>query len=632
MATTAELAEEDLELYGEPVPESPVKAGKEESGQVKDESLPGEQNASNGIPDDPPHPITGQKETASQAAQCAPDSIKTDDGEKGALGTVRDETGGSNGTLEEVPQENQLSGNDDKTMAQKIEKNADNGDNQKDTNTGENGDEEEGEEEEEEEEESEDDDFDVILNVDDADVASRPANTSFGSIGKVRLGTNKWQRPGYVPPERVIGNSSQGAARTGGLLSMLPTPTMQVGNAQKSVYDLEIGKLTEKPWLDAKADLTDYFNYGFTEETWKLYCERQKQMRLEVSMLAKIKTVDGNKTQAGNTVRTVNPSPVKPSQTQQHAPRGRPTGQDQAIAAPNTKLPQQPPMPPPGMMPPPMPPQGGMPPMPNIPGNMRNPPGNMPVMPPNMPFPFHPSDPAGKGRGFTPPFPSYPPMQNGQRNENMKNNMFPFYPGMPGFPGMGMPMPGTVPPPGMGRGDGTGRGFPGQMAMGNNQQPQDKHGSRISPGRHGPQDENQNTDGRRRSGQGHQSSRFGNAQGAQMKHQGRHDHDGRRQRWVDNRGHGDRRQDFDRHGGDGGHGGRRGYEDRGYGDRNQDRRRWNDNREEGYDNRRRGGGYDGQRMSDNRRDFDRDRERGRDYRKRPSSARDFDDDRKRTRR
>mmetsp|Transcript_6265 Transcript_6265/g.11168 ORF Transcript_6265/g.11168 Transcript_6265/m.11168 type:complete len:97 (+) Transcript_6265:477-767(+) len=36
---------------------------------------------------------------------------------------------------------------------------------------------------------------------------------------------------------------------------------------------------------------TEYFNYGFTEETWKLYCERQLQMRLESTMLAKIKTV-----------------------------------------------------------------------------------------------------------------------------------------------------------------------------------------------------------------------------------------------------------------------------------------------------------------------------------------------------
>ena len=29
------------------------------------------------------------------------------------------------------------------------------------------------------------------------------------------------------------------------------------------------------------ADLTDYFNYGFTEETWAQYCDRQRRIRSE---------------------------------------------------------------------------------------------------------------------------------------------------------------------------------------------------------------------------------------------------------------------------------------------------------------------------------------------------------------
>ena len=28
------------------------------------------------------------------------------------------------------------------------------------------------------------------------------------------------------------------------------------------------------------ADLSDYFNYGFNEDTWKTYCEKQKRMRI----------------------------------------------------------------------------------------------------------------------------------------------------------------------------------------------------------------------------------------------------------------------------------------------------------------------------------------------------------------
>lgn len=28
------------------------------------------------------------------------------------------------------------------------------------------------------------------------------------------------------------------------------------------------------------ADLSDYFNYGFNEETWKAYCEKQRRLQL----------------------------------------------------------------------------------------------------------------------------------------------------------------------------------------------------------------------------------------------------------------------------------------------------------------------------------------------------------------
>ena len=36
------------------------------------------------------------------------------------------------------------------------------------------------------------------------------------------------------------------------------------------------------------ADITDYFNYGFTEDTWKQYCEKQRRMRMEPQLHKKI--------------------------------------------------------------------------------------------------------------------------------------------------------------------------------------------------------------------------------------------------------------------------------------------------------------------------------------------------------
>lgn len=528
--------------------------------------------------------------------------------------------------------------------------------------------EESGSEEDDDDDDDDQDDFDVVLNCEDVETTQRPGGPSFGgSIGKVRLPSNKWQRPGYVPPERVIGNAAQTGLRTGGVLSMLPSPTMQIGISQKSVYDLEIGKLTEKPWLERGADLSDYFNYGFSEDTWKLYCERQMQMRLEASMLAKIKTVDGNKntnTASNRTVPQVNQKNM-PSQ-QNGGARVQGSGTTPARSGTQIKVP---PPPPTGQVPPP-PPGLGVPPgaLPGMPGMMKMP--NMPNMPnmpkmplpnmPNMPpFPFQPGMQNGKGGGFQ-PFPPFPPMPNNQRQGDGKNpNMFPFP-----FPGMPMP-PGGL-PPGMGRGANQGRGFPGQLQTPQNLQQQGPKGMRPQQGHNksGLQDsaqgrgvKRQASDGASRFSSGGQGgpgkpsvhpSRQGLVQGHQ---QGQHRQGGNqggqqdddRRRWNGNRGMGDRRQGYERPGNErGGHSGgqshgggdqrgRSGYDDR-YGDRGHDRRRsggW----EDGQERRRGGGGYDSQRYSEQRRDYDRDRDRDRDhYRKRGGSGRDYDDDRKRARR
>jgi hypothetical protein len=39
----------------------------------------------------------------------------------------------------------------------------------------------------------------------------------------------------------------------------------------------------DKPWRKPGADITDYFNYGFTEESWIAYCMKQKRIRAENS-------------------------------------------------------------------------------------------------------------------------------------------------------------------------------------------------------------------------------------------------------------------------------------------------------------------------------------------------------------
>ncbi|KAI3646406.1 hypothetical protein MP228_009334 [Amoeboaphelidium protococcarum] len=47
--------------------------------------------------------------------------------------------------------------------------------------------------------------------------------------------------------------------------------------------DLDIPD-SEKGWMKPGADVTDYFNYGFTEDTWRLYCIKQRELRDELAI------------------------------------------------------------------------------------------------------------------------------------------------------------------------------------------------------------------------------------------------------------------------------------------------------------------------------------------------------------
>ncbi|XP_077301400.1 uncharacterized protein LOC143921974 [Arctopsyche grandis] len=46
-----------------------------------------------------------------------------------------------------------------------------------------------------------------------------------------------------------------------------------------NIYDFDLDTIKDKPWLKPGADITDYFNYGFSEKSWKKYCEMQKENR-----------------------------------------------------------------------------------------------------------------------------------------------------------------------------------------------------------------------------------------------------------------------------------------------------------------------------------------------------------------
>lgn len=60
-------------------------------------------------------------------------------------------------------------------------------------------------------------------------------------------------------------------------------------------FILTFFRLEDKPWRKPGVDITQYFNYGFNEDTWRAYCGRQHQMKMESQNLGKISVYESNR-------------------------------------------------------------------------------------------------------------------------------------------------------------------------------------------------------------------------------------------------------------------------------------------------------------------------------------------------
>jgi len=119
---------------------------------------------------------------------------------------------------------------------------------------------------------SDDDAINVVTDPQQAQVNLFPKQTS--SMEQV-LGAQVQAQTPKVPEggKRVM--IQQGKA---------PPVSMQ-GDSSKSVYDADMVD-EDKPWLRPGENISDYFNYGFDENTWKIYCERQRMIRAGLDPLS----------------------------------------------------------------------------------------------------------------------------------------------------------------------------------------------------------------------------------------------------------------------------------------------------------------------------------------------------------
>ncbi|CAM6088485.1 unnamed protein product [Calypogeia fissa] len=104
-----------------------------------------------------------------------------------------------------------------------------------------------------------------------------------GSAGRGSTGQRSSQGSSVMP--------SWGASRgfTSGVEFNLP-PT-------KTVFDVDLDSLEEKPWRRPGVDITDYFNFSFTESSWKQYCRQLAQLRLEATMQSKIRVYESGRSE-----------------------------------------------------------------------------------------------------------------------------------------------------------------------------------------------------------------------------------------------------------------------------------------------------------------------------------------------
>jgi len=123
-----------------------------------------------------------------------------------------------------------------------------------------------------------DDEPDVITNT----VNLFPANNASNIVGKPGDSKN----PNVAVP-RDIGTVVKPTAGE--------TPEVKAqGDSAFTIYDADTLD-EEKPWLQDGADPSDYFNYGFDEESWRIYCERQRMIRAGLDPLSARHIMDRKK-------------------------------------------------------------------------------------------------------------------------------------------------------------------------------------------------------------------------------------------------------------------------------------------------------------------------------------------------
>ncbi|XP_042168330.1 pre-mRNA 3'-end-processing factor FIP1-like isoform X1 [Oncorhynchus tshawytscha] len=144
-----------------------------------------------------------------------------------------------------------------------------------------------------EKEPGDDDDSDSDSDDDDDDVRV--------TIGDIKTGAPQYTTYGVAPVNLNI--KTAGARPYGTVGNKLKGVDLEApGNINGvPVVEVDMETFEEKPWRKPGADLSDYFNYGFNEDTWKGYCDKQKRLRMGLEVVNISSTTSKITVQQGRT-------------------------------------------------------------------------------------------------------------------------------------------------------------------------------------------------------------------------------------------------------------------------------------------------------------------------------------------
>lgn len=126
-----------------------------------------------------------------------------------------------------------------------------------------------------------DSDIEFIIGSEEIKGDTKPADVT--AIGTADAQTASGVMPEAVGETAIETTGATQSQSTGATITRVPGLEInQVGEYEgKPITSLNLQDLKEKPWRQPGADVSEYFNFGFNEVSWTMYCAKQDKLRAQ---------------------------------------------------------------------------------------------------------------------------------------------------------------------------------------------------------------------------------------------------------------------------------------------------------------------------------------------------------------